>query len=205
MRLGKSAAILGVCILAIAGMVAAASSPSTKASATVYVSNDDDSMHASAVHIGNRFLLTAAHVTDGSTSLKIMDSLGRVTHAAVLWQNKTYDVALMLVEPEAELKTSPLSCRLPRKGETLMLEGSPYDMKFVSVWVKVIGSLMPLAGVDFSTSEVLPVAGVLLPGMSGGPALDAGGNVVGLNDATVGGVVGFIVPGPTICKLLGRQ
>src|SRR3990167_1867957 len=55
-----------------------------------------------------------------------------------------------------------------------------------------------------SLYDKIHFSGNINPGMSGGPALDAQGRVVGINVATAGEAVGFLVPAHFLDALVQR-
>lgn len=169
--------------------------------------------HGSGVHIGDGFILTAAHVVGGQgmADLRVKAQDGSIHTFEVLWINKDYDVALLRVKPvaAARIATAGLSCRDPEVGEMVTAYGSPLDTEFLALKGYVAGSPIPWGPLK----RVVPVDLSMIWGMSGGPTMDASGRVIGINSATMLRVlgmgatwlrVGFIVPGKTICELMGR-
>lgn len=196
-------------ILALAAFVAAGVYSTTPAAAPlpssiVKVLVGDG--HGSGVHIGNGYIVTAAHVTqEQSVKLKLTD--GTEVEAETLWENRAYDVAL--VRTEARLQASPLSCETAKTGANIRAFGNPMAMEFLEAAGRVAG-----AAREFGPwKSVLPVDMTIVMGMSGGPTLDEGGRVVGINVgvmvASLGGfpsLTGFgaIVPSSVVCDLMGR-
>jgi S1-C subfamily serine protease len=164
--------------------------------------------HGSAFHIGDGYYFTAAHVVGALSEVEILDSEGQTHKAEVLWSNRARDVALLRSAHLVE--AANLSCRTPNPGEVVEARGNPANLNFISTWGRVGGK--PLAVGPWR--NVVPVSMTIIPGMSGGPAYDADGFVVGLNVGVVvvpfgfGGSlvgVGYIVPGRTLCDLLTRD
>lgn len=162
--------------------------------------------HGSGVHIGDGYILTAAHVTQGKTvKLRLTD--GTEIEAETLWENRAYDVALL--RTQARVAVAPLACRTAALGERLTAHGNPMVLEFVSADGKVAG-----AAREFGPwKSVLPVDMTIVMGMSGGPVLDANGNVVGISvGVLLGNLMGFpsltgfgaIVPSSAVCTLMGR-
>lgn len=162
--------------------------------------------HGSGVHIGGGYVLTAAHVTQGKeVKLRLTD--GSEIAAEVLWENKTYDVALL--RTEAKLAASPLACRTAAVGERLTAHGNPLSFEFVSADGKVSGAAREFG----HWKRVLPVDMTIVMGMSGGGVMDAHGNVVGISvGVMVASLMGFpsltgfgaVVPSSVICNLMGK-
>lgn len=83
-------------------------------------------------------------------------------------------------------------------GERLYSIGTPLDLGFTIVEGTYNGLL------EHSLYEKIHFTGSINPGMSGGPALLADGRVVGVNVATAGNQVSFLVPARYVAELLAR-
>src|SRR5262245_14674015 len=92
-----------------------------------------------------------------------------------------------------ELGTSSL-----RKGTRLYSLGNPFDLGLSIVEGTHNGLL------EHSRYRRIHFTGSLNPGMSGGPALSADGRVAGVNVATAGDQVSFLVPAPAVRRLVDR-
>ena len=86
----------------------------------------------------------------------------------------------------------------PRKGERVYAIGDPYDLGMTIVEGLYNGRL------EHSRYERIHFTGSLNPGMSGGPALLPNGEVVGVNVASSGNQVSFLVPAPYLEQLARR-
>ncbi len=87
---------------------------------------------------------------------------------------------------------------LPEKGATLFSVGNPMDLGFTIVKGTNNGILSKA-----EDGNVL-FSGSLNPGMSGGPTLDEDGNIVGVNVATSGNGISFLVPAEYLTVVLDR-
>jgi hypothetical protein len=83
-------------------------------------------------------------------------------------------------------------------GERVYSIGTPHDLGFTIVEGTYNGLIEP------SLYEKIHFTGSINPGMSGGPALLPDGRVVGVNVATAGNQVSFLVPAKYVLALLGR-
>lgn len=83
-------------------------------------------------------------------------------------------------------------------GQRVYSIGTPHDLGFTIVEGTYNGLL------DYSLYEKIHFTGSINPGMSGGPALLPDGRVVGVNVATAGNQVSFLVPADYVIALLGR-
>ncbi len=162
----------------------------------------------SGVYLGNGYILTANHVTEGvkPEDFKFTTSLGDVLSspvAEVVWADYDLDLALIRVptlkEPDGRVQWSmddyveaaTLDCRVPTPGETLLVYGYPIDR----AWGLVVTTGIAATGlVDFPPSQgagnpdwnigfLMDVS--IDPGNSGGPVFDADGEVIGISVAGV--------------------
>jgi hypothetical protein len=85
---------------------------------------------------------------------------------------------------------------VPRQGTRLYSMGFPYDIGLTIVEGTYNGML------EKSLYERMHFTGSINPGMSGGPVLNQGGEVIGINVATAGNQVGFLVPAKFASQLL---
>ena len=87
---------------------------------------------------------------------------------------------------------------LPAKGTTLYSLGNPHDIGMTVV----PGSFNGL--VEHRFVDQIHFSGAINPGMSGGPVLDLAAHVVGINVATAGNQIGFLVPAKALVNLVAR-
>jgi S1-C subfamily serine protease len=101
--------------------------------------------------------------------------------------------------PFFELDPRAVAGELP-KGERIYSMGNPLDLGFTIVEGTYNGL------VEHSYNERIHFSGALNPGMSGGPAVDAEGKIVGVNVARQLGsdLVSFLVPARFVAALLDR-
>jgi S1-C subfamily serine protease len=173
---------------------------------SAYVKLEAGNTSGSAVHIGDGFLVTAAHVVGQNKSMLVKGDDGRVIdrEGVVLWANREYDIALIRVD-HPKLKSAHLSCAPNFTGQGVRAFGSPMDVDFVYTSGTVVGAARPMG----PWASVLPVDGTVIYGQSGGGVVDANGNVVGIAVGlmpTQYGIAafGFVVPSQAVCDLLAR-
>ncbi len=87
---------------------------------------------------------------------------------------------------------------LPKKGASLYSLGNPLDLGFTIVKGTNNGILT-----KDEDGNIL-FSGSLNPGMSGGPTLDELGNIIGINVATSGNDISFLVPAEYLTVVLDR-
>jgi len=92
-----------------------------------------------------------------------------------------------------------LASRNPVKGEYAYALGNPGDWGIVMVPGPTNGL------VEHSIEERILFSGSLNPGMSGGPSLNEAGEVIGVNVATAGSQLSFLVSIANVEQLLNRQ
>lgn len=162
----------------------------------------------SGVHIGNGFVLSAAHVVGTATTMQLKDSAGRQTEATVLWTNTAFDIALLYIPSlhRVMIEAAPLNCAPNYVGQKVTAYGNPMGVEFVYTRGEVNGAKRQYV----IWKEVIPLDGTIVYGQSGGGIIDEDGSVVGI---TVGLVptpygiaaIGWAVPASAVCHLLGRS
>lgn len=117
---------------------------------------------------------------------------GRTAGLELLSFDVVHDLALLRIAPGAQRRIAPLALarREPVRGERVYSLGNPHDLGFVIIEGTYNGP------VERQLHERLHFSGALNPGMSGGPALDGAGRVIGINVAKRLGAeqVSFLVP-----------
>ncbi len=201
-------ALVATALLAIAFLLVDAYRPlAAFPSSTVKVELDKG--HGSGVHIGDGLILTAAHVAREGAAVRLKLDDGTYRDAEVLWSSTASDIALLRTSPDG-LQSSPLSCAPLKVGQEVTARGNPLSVEFITTYGHIVGPATKRS----DWLGVAPVDMVILPGMSGGPAFNSAGEVVGINVALLTlplGVsvsatgLGFIVPAEQICGLLGRS
>lgn len=91
-----------------------------------------------------------------------------------------------------------LAERVPAKGEILFSLGNPHNLGMTVVQGNYNGL------VEHSFLERIHFSGAVNAGMSGGPTVDAESRVVGINVASAGNQIGFLVPVDKLARLLAR-
>jgi S1-C subfamily serine protease len=210
--LGTAAALLFACLAFAATWQGAGSVPArffaSEAVAAVPASSHvkvlPEKGHGSGTHIGNGYVLTAAHVVGKATTVTVQGDNGASFEAEVLWANHAYDVALLRVDAGAALGVTPLSCAPNFAGQKVRAFGNPQMWEFVYTSGEVIGPPREHG----PWASVLPMDMTIIPGQSGG-ALVADGHVVGIAvGVMVQGYglagVSYAVPAKIACDLMGR-
>lgn len=176
----------------------------------------------SGVYIGNGLILTAAHVVSdapaqfengivvGPPTVQLRSDDGDIQKGEVLWINKEYDIAAIRPANPRRFTGATLACRPVKKGEAIRAEGNPFGLKFVTMRGYAASEPSQYSP-SWKSAFVTDIS--MASGMSGGPAYDTYGEVIGINVGVVdphgnanGATSGFafIVPSRDVCGLLGR-
>jgi putative serine protease PepD len=148
-------------------------------------------------------IVTAEHVIDGATSIKVTFSDGVTRTATLAGKDAATDVAVLKVDPSG-LTLHPLelgSSGALGVGDALVAIGSPFGYE-ESVSTGIVSGLDRTiqAPNGYTVAHAIQTDAALNPGNSGGPILDSGGRVVGIADQIAtggtdqGSGVGFAVP-----------
>lgn len=168
-----------------------------------------DGGHGSGVHIGNGYILTAAHVVGDEKELKLKTDTGVEGVVEVIWSAKAYDIAL--VHTETKLSTSRITCHNTPNGTNVEARGNPGDQEFISTWGRVGGQNI-FGESPWRVAEVVSMT--IVPGMSGGGLFNEDGALVGILVGVMskGSVfasslmgIGYVVPMRAVCGMLGRS
>ena len=164
--------------------------------------------HGSGVHIGNGFIISAAHVAGKAKTVKLRSEGGKAVEGTVLWVNTTYDIALIKTEKDA-FGSAPLSCSPAHRGDYITAMGNPLGIEFVSSVGRIAGKAREVG----PWKSVFVTDMTIVMGMSGGPVFNEDGEVIGITVGVMAASVafspslvgfGYIVDSPSICGLLAR-
>lgn len=112
---------------------------------------------------------------------------GHQGELTVLAVDVIHDLALLKADTPANVHFD-LARKDPRQGERLYSLGNPHDLGLSIVEGTYNGY------VDNSLYKKIHFTGAINAGMSGGPVVDRRGRVVGINVASSGNQIGFLVP-----------
>lgn len=150
---------------------------------------------------GQGHILTNYHVISylvnkpDDYTVEVIHLGGKVEKAELLNIDVLHDLAI--IRTGRKLKSyMRLSGRSLQKGTQVASMGNPHDLGLT-----VVGGLYN-GLVKEGVSERIHFTGAINPGMSGGPALDRQGRVIGINVATAGNEISFLVPARYAIKLL---
>ncbi len=152
------------------------------------------------------YVLTNAHVVQGSDHLKIRLPQGETTEAQLVGADERTDLAVLRVHADG-LTSLPLADeRQLRVGQLVVAIGNPFRFER-SVSLGVISALdRSLPGPRGGLFEgLIQTDAAINPGNSGGPLLDPDGSVLGINTAIIPWAqgIGFAIPAPTASWVAG--
>lgn len=149
-------------------------------------------------------IITSAHVIR-SRSPQVVLPDRTIRPARVLAYDSHSDVAALTVDASG-LPTIQLGeSRNLRPGQWVMALGHPWGVNGAATGGVVIGAGEGLPEMPLSDREWIAVGLHLRPGHSGGPLVDAGGHLVGINTMMVGPEVGMAVPVHVVKAFLRRE
>lgn len=145
-------------------------------------------------------VLTNNHVVDGATSVKVTDiGNGRTYTAAVVGYNPTHDVAVLKLQNASGLRTATLSSSgrvsVGQKVVAVGNAGGRGGLPSVATG-QVNGLDAAITAVDEGSHSSEHLSGMIgtdagiRPGDSGGPLLNASGQVIGINTAASTAMMG---------------
>jgi S1-C subfamily serine protease len=175
----------------------------------VYLMIPDTGSYSSAVHIGNGLFLTTNHsLSNGLEAQLLAQDIDEPAMANVLWISSRHDIALLHAPELKHIDSYELSCEPLHIGQPLTFHGNPAGLRSITTWGNISGEPFEIRSDTWET--VVPVDGVILPGMSGGSVIS--------NDKLVGIIVGtmtlqlgfgqsftgisFIISSDILCDLL---
>ena len=141
------------------------------------------------------YILTNQHVIDGAERITVTMADGRSFRAEVVGADPAIDVALLRVKADGDLPEAPLGNSDDlRVGEWVCAIGNPLGYVH-SVTVGVV-SFIGRKLFDASLDDYIQTDAAINFGNSGGPLINAAGQVVGINSAISSHAsnIGFAVP-----------
>jgi putative serine protease PepD len=151
-------------------------------------------------------IVTAAHVVDGASSVKVKFKDGKTASATVVGSDNSTDTAVIKVSaPASELHPLTVgSSSSVQPGDEVVAIGSPFGLTetMTAGIVSAIGRTITAPN-NYSISGAIQTDAPINHGNSGGPLLNASGAVIGVNvqiDSNSNGSegVGFATPIDTV-------
>lgn len=119
--------------------------------------------------------------------IEYVNNLGEQADLQLINIDVINDLALLKIDKPVT-GSIEVASQLPANGEAIYSLGNPHDLGLTVV----PGTFNGIT--SYSIYERIHVSGALNAGMSGGPTLNAQGEVIGVNVASSGNQIGFLVP-----------
>lgn len=144
-------------------------------------------------------VVSNAHVVRNSTvNVTMWD--GTQARGRLVARDERRDLAAIALDADG-LSALTLANSHPRAGQWVVALGHPWGVRGAATAGMIIAVGQPLEAVPYA-GPLLQVGLHLRPGHSGGPMLDAGGQVVGINTMLNGPYVGLAIPVQTVKHFL---
>jgi putative serine protease PepD len=154
-------------------------------------------------------IVTNEHVVDGATSIVVKFWNGKTAKATLVGADKNNDLAIIKVDPSATSLT-PLAfgdSNAVQTGESVFAIGSPFGLtESLSTGVVSATGRQIESPANTTIANAIQTDAAINHGNSGGPLLNADGNVIGINaqiesDSGANDGVGFAIPANTVKKV----
>jgi serine protease Do len=155
-------------------------------------------------HADGRIITNNHVVPRDDAKVQVTFSDGRVLSARVLQHNPRLDLALLKVDDGDNLRALPFgdSSRL-RVGEYVFAVGHPWGQRW-ALTAGVMSAISTARLADDLTTQYIKSDVALAPGNSGGPLLNADGEVVGINAMIFGGDLAVSIPSNVVSTWLAQ-
>jgi len=155
-----------------------------------FISNDGDL-------VTNYHVISSYVQSPEQYKLEYVDNQERTNSVKVIAVDVINDLALLSSDVKSDVFFN-LSEQVPEKGADLFALGNPHDLGMIVVPGTYNGVQLK------SFYQRIHFTGSINPGMSGGPTVNHAGNVVGINVATAGNQIGFLVPVDRLWLLVNK-
>src|SRR5919206_2138845 len=156
-------------------------------------------------------IVTNNHVVGGASRADVTFTDGNTYSANVVAKDPYSDLAVLQITSDySQENITPLplaNSSTVRPGDQVIAIGNPFGLSgtITTGIVSAKGRLLPNPDTGFSIPEMIQTDAAVNPGNSGGPLLNAKGQVIGLNTAIFSRTgsysgVGFAIPSNTIAK-----
>ncbi len=136
--------------------------------------------------------------------LRMLDGEGIAHDVTVLRRDDALDLALLRVAAAVPMTGLRFATQTPRVGEWAFAIGNPWGQPGV-VTRGVISAVGAVATRDGRRANIIRSDVRLAPGNSGGPLLNAAGDVVGINAMIIGGDLSVAIAAGTVADWLNPQ
>lgn len=153
----------------------------------------------------NGYLITNYHVIEGNKPIFIKVDKEKKIKAEIVKHNKDFDLAILKISGANNKGLSFSNSDQTSLGDDVYAIGTPLDKKLVqSISKGIISGYREINGVNFIQSDVS-----INSGNSGGPMLNAKGEIIGINTLKASGKdvsgIGFSIPSNVVLKMLNIE
>jgi serine protease Do len=148
---------------------------------------------------GDGLVLTSHHVVGKGRGIEVELEDGQVFKASLVADDPQVDLALLQI-PGGNGHAAVFSTAEPRPGEMVYAFGHPWGQRYVltgGVLSALTSGRTPVGEIPLLRADLQ-----LAPGNSGGPLLNAAGEVIGLNAMIFGGDQSVAIPSALIRRFL---
>ena len=161
--------------------------------AVVYIETDEGTGSGMVIS-SDGFVLTNAHVVQNSTTAKITLSGGSTYSASIVGRDENVDLAVLKVNAQNLVKVEFGDSSTAEQGDEVFTLGYPFGIKGDVSFKEGTISREIVDGAN----TYLETSAEIHPGNSGGPLVNAKGEVIGVNSASFGQSIKGISVGETI-------
>ena len=161
--------------------------------AVVYIETDAGTGSGMVIS-SDGFVLTNAHVVQNSTTAKITLSGGNTYSASIVGRDENIDLAVLKINAQNLAKVEFGDSGTTNQGDEVFTLGYPFGIKGDVSFKEGTISRKIINGAH----TYLETSAEIHPGNSGGPLVNAEGNVIGVNSASFGQSIKGVSVGETI-------
>lgn len=160
------------------------------------------SLGSGVVVTSDGYILTNQHVvTESPKTLSVTLENGKMYAGQVMWQEKSMDLAIVKIN-ETGLRAASLGDSSSiRVGQAVLAVGNPLSMQFQrTVTAGIVSAKNRTINVDNQVMEdLIQTDAAINSGNSGGPLVNAAGEVIGINTVKVEAAEGMGFAFPSMC------
>ncbi len=131
------------------------------------------------------YIVTNNHVVDGATTINVTLSDGRVVAGRVIGVDELTDIAVLKIDADGLVATEWGDSNRLEVGALVWAVGSPFGFQH-SVTFGILSAKHRAGMAGTAWQDFIQTDAAVNPGNSGGPLVDANGQIVGINTAIVG-------------------
>ena len=153
---------------------------------------------ATGVVLGNGLIATASHVVRRD-KVKLGLNDGSTVEAKLIGRDQTTDIAIL--KTEATLAKFPIAADVGQVGHLILALGRPGNT--VQATLGIISALGDAwrTGAGGTIDRYVQTDVVMYPGFSGGPLVNAAGEMIGLNSSALARGVSLTIPASTVKRV----